>query len=493
MNIIILGAGTAGLVTGLILREKYPNYRITVIKSGEIGIIGVGEGSTEHWAKFMSFVDIPLDELIYKTKATIKIGILFKDWNLGKEYVHSVSDLPLTGLERPDIYSMSLFINGDDKFPLSQNFQHIFYKNRVPLSDKFQFSNQYHFDTFKLNSFLLEKCAEANIEIVDAEVSDVALHPNGFVKGLIDKNGKAWDADFFIDCSGFKRIISSKLENKWLSMEQYLPCNHAIAFPTEFNDPENIEPYTTATALKYGWAWKIPTQERYGNGYVFCDKYINSDQALSEISTHLGKNIEKAARDIKFSAGRVEKFWCKNVVNVGLSGSFAEPLEAQSIGFTIVQAFSLINHLDTWRIKPEISNSYNELMNDSFDNVISYLQAHYLTNRNDTDFWKDKPFDLTAFNKEHLELFKKGIIEPVHFKKFELMFNVANWYQVIHGVGLLDREFIYRNLNSNRNAYVEKLIETVKSAKKRAMFTNTYKHSEFLKIISDNYNNKGVQ
>ena len=90
MNIVVLGAGTAGLISALMIREKYPLYNITVVKSGEIGIIGVGEGSTEHWTQFMSFIGIDLLELIYKTKATVKIGILFKNWNLNEEYVHTV-------------------------------------------------------------------------------------------------------------------------------------------------------------------------------------------------------------------------------------------------------------------------------------------------------------------------------------------------------------------------------------------------------------------
>ena len=90
MKIVVLGAGTAGLIAALMLREKYPLYPIAVVKSGEIGIVGVGEGSTEHWARFMEYIGLSIEDVVFNTRATVKIGILFKDWNLGEEYIHSI-------------------------------------------------------------------------------------------------------------------------------------------------------------------------------------------------------------------------------------------------------------------------------------------------------------------------------------------------------------------------------------------------------------------
>ena len=41
-SILVVGAGTAGLVTALILKTKYPQLNIDIVKSDKIGIIGVG-------------------------------------------------------------------------------------------------------------------------------------------------------------------------------------------------------------------------------------------------------------------------------------------------------------------------------------------------------------------------------------------------------------------------------------------------------------------
>jgi flavin-dependent dehydrogenase len=485
MNIVVLGAGTAGLVTALMLREKFPLYNITIVKSGDIGIVGVGEGSTEHWSEFMNFVGINLSELIRETKATVKIGILFKDWIPGKQYVHSISAAELSSLNRPEIFNQLLLNDSNVEFPLSGHFEYVFYKNSVPLFENLRPSNQYHFDTFALNGYLNKLCMQREMDIVDCEVTDAEQDVDGKITALITTTGII-NGDFFVDCSGFKRVLSNKVGSKWVSKSQYLPMNHAIAFPTELDDKDDLEPYTTSTALSAGWSWKIPTQERYGNGYVFCDSYLNADQALNEININLNKNVEKAARDIKFEAGCVDKFWNKNVVCVGLSSSFAEPLEAQSIGFTIIQARLLNDCLDTWLYNPKISDVYNKKLNDSFENTISYLQLHYLTSRNDTEFWKDKPFELTDTIKDNIESFKSGIVSPVLFDDNSFMFGVFNWYQVLAGLDIIDKNKLSLHLQNNRSVYNNIFYNKAINIRNNQAKTTKITHRQYLDIVMNN-------
>lgn len=485
MNIVVLGAGTAGLVTALMLREKYPFYNITIVKSGDIGIVGVGEGSTEHWSEFMNFVGINLSELIRETKATVKIGILFKDWIPGKQYVHSISAAELSALNKPEIFNQLLLNDSEVEFPLSGHFEYMFYKNCVPLFENLRPSNQYHFDTFALNEYLNKICMQRKMDIVDCKVTDAEQDANGNITSLITTAGII-KGDFFVDCSGFKRVLSNKVGSKWVSKSQYLPMNHAIAFPTELDDKNDLEPYTTSTALSSGWSWKIPTQERYGNGYVFCDSYLNADQALNEINISLNKNVEKAARDIKFEAGCVDKFWNKNVVCVGLSGSFAEPLEAQSIGFTIIQARLLNDCLDTWLLNPKISEVYNKKLNDSFENIISYLQLHYLTTRNDTKFWKDKPFELTNTIKDNIESFQSGIISPLLFDNSSFMFRIFNWYQVLAGLDIIDKNKLSLHLQSNLPIYNNNFYNKAMNIRDKESKTTKITHRQYLDIVMNN-------
>ena len=491
MKIVVLGAGTAGLIAALMLREKYPLYPIAVVKSGEIGIVGVGEGSTEHWARFMDYIGLSIEDIIFNTRATVKIGILFKEWNKGEEYIHSIHQNPFSKHARMDLYHQLLNQNsGITKFPLSPIFEKIFYNNNVPMRPDFKVSNQYHFDTFKLNEYLLKKCTERNIGFIDTKVTDASVcSTSGNIIDLTTEIGPI-KADFFIDCSGFKKVLANKLNNKWVSKTEYLPMNHAIAFPTERDSNAEIEPYTTTTALSSGWAWKIPTQDRYGNGYVFSDSYINADQALSEISKSLNINVEKIARDIKFEAGKLDKFWCKNVVSVGLCSSFAEPLEAQSIGFTIVQMFALLEHLDTWQVYEPTVKNYNSLMNEVFDNVIDYLQLHYFVKRNDTKFWQDKPFKYTDFNMSTQAAFKHGINNSSMFTNNRFnMFGPINWFQVMHGIGLLDIESILKKSKNTRykNNFKEEMERWASSDIAESRNMSIISHKEFLNCVNKSY------
>ena len=485
MNIVVLGAGTAGLITALMIREKYPLANITVVKSGELGIVGVGEGSTEHWTSFMNFVGMDVLELLYETKATVKIGILFKNWSSGPDYVHSVMTSSLSGLGRHETFNY-LHLNKDAKnYPLALGFKDTYHNNRVHIFQDSKPSNQFHFDTFKLNDYLVKKCITSNISFIDTIVTDVLLDSNGNVQYLITEKNNI-PGDLFIDCSGFKRVLSKKIDNNWVSKAKYLPLNTAIAFPTDLDDPLEIEPYTTSTALSAGWSWKIPTQDRYGNGYVFDSNYINADNALAEINQVLGKNVEKAAREIKFEAGKIDKFWKKNVVSVGLSGSFAEPLEAQSIGFTIIQAQRLLAYLDVWPYNKKISEKYNYEMDEVFDNIIDYLQLHYLGDRCDTKFWKDKPFELTDFIKDNMPLFKRGIFDPSLNKNMP-MFKISNYYQVLAGLNLIDKVLLQESWNNNRASYNIQNVSFAEEQVKNIAEASTYSHQEFIKISRDNY------
>ena len=485
-DFVVVGAGTSGLIVSLMLREKYPKCSITILKSGDIGIIGVGEGSTEHWTQVMDFVGINNVELIKKTKATVKIGILFDGWSDGGQYVHSIGlDSELSGLQRPEMYHNALLFSQNKKFPLSSSFEEIYYKNLVPVLPRLNCSNQYHFDTFELNNFLSQKCIEKDILIQYFFVKDVIVNESGDVESLVSDVGVI-SGSFFIDCSGFKRIIASKVGCKWISKSEYLPMNRALTLPSPSN-PSFIEPYTKSTAKSAGWIWTIPTQERYGNGYVFCDDYISGDQALEELNNYLGTSADSPVKDIKFEAGRLDKFWINNVVSIGLSGSFAEPLEAQSIGFTIVQSNALLSHLDGWFVNRKNSEVYNNKMAASFDNIVDYLQLHYLGNKNDSKFWEDKPFVLTDFNKETLDQFKKGVFDTSLFSNNYSLFGMFNWYQVMAGLNLIDKDHLGNMFESNRSSYNNTHYQQTINYRMGLKNYTVMEHKEYLNLVNFNY------
>jgi tryptophan halogenase len=486
-SLCILGGGTSGLVAALAIKKAWPEVKITIIESSKIGIIGVGEGTTEHWKRFMVHIGVSVPQLVRETGATYKVGIKFTNWNGdGKHYFHSLTELHGVHSHHNGLPFMWLQMIGENWDPLdtgsrlSQQSRHM-----EPLHD---IISQYHFDTFKLNDFFHRLCRERDISIIDAEIEDVVLDEDGYVKELIDKDKIIHAYDFYIDCSGFKRVIGSKLGAKWIDCKDQLPMNSAIAFPTGYT--EAIPSFTESTALSSGWAWRIPTQDRYGNGYVFCDSFINETQAYDEVLEHyrssLGIDNIEIGKKIKFGAGYVDKFWIKNCVMMGLSGMFVEPLEASSIGTTIQQCFRLLPALFFFNKGDTIASSlYNDHMSNIASNIVDFIQLHYFTQRNDSDFWRwcKNEIKFTDFNQTYLDNFKDCYPNVHSFNTPMLLFIHLNYAQVMHGLGMFNNEKINEVFKKHMLPYSHDTAAFIQENEAINARTKSVSHREALEIL----------
>jgi tryptophan halogenase len=423
MKINILGAGTAGLVTALILKTKFSNYKINIIKSDDIGIVGVGEGSTEHWAEFMNYVGIKFEDLIKETGATLKSGIMFEGWTK-EPFLHSVNSE--FSKENGDYYYLYANLISKNINAKQMSHQNLYY-NKFIKQDYKDLVLQFHFDTFKLNTFLSKLCKNKNIFIIEDKIKNVVKNDLGNIKQLVGQK-QNYMADLFIDCSGFTGFLLKKeLEVPYVSYKKYLPLDRAFAFPTAKEKEFNA--WTLSRALNYGWNWKIPTQERYGNGYVYSSNHTTEEQAIKEIESVYHQKI-KPTRSFKFEAGRVKTFWYKNVVAIGLSAGFVEPLEATSIGSIIQQAFCLNQFLPS--LDKKSFNKHNEYL---FTNLIEFVQLHYLTKKQNNSFWKDmQELPILDGVQEKLEIAKIRMIRNSDFKISWHMFKAPNWIIMLHAL-----------------------------------------------------------
>ena len=234
--------------------------------------------------------------------------------------------------------------------------------------------------------------------------------------------------------------------------------NSAIAFQTPRK--EDIPPYTLSKALSAGWNWRSPVQERFGNGYVFSDQFISEDEATAEIQSLFSDTIN-IGRKINFVSGKVDKFWIKNCVSIGLSSNFVEPLEASSISATIQQSRALVAALATWQPGDEATiNEYNRIFDDCLSNVLDFIQLHYFTQREDSKFWRwcKNEIKYTDFNKENLENFKKQFVNQILLPEdgahgsFRI-YDHLNWIQVMHGLRMFDIPSIQKIYNERYSKY----------------------------------------
>lgn len=443
-NIAIVGGGTSGLVTALILRKTFPHLKIDLVESDKIGIVGVGEGSTEHWNNFMFHCEINTSTLIKETDATFKYGINFDNWQGdGKNYIHSVSSTFTVESQTNSkfMYSWMIANGGDEKSIVHDYIEKSLHRK------PYWSINQFHFNTFKLNKFLHDLCEQRGIGVVKAEVEKVNLTEDGYIKSLTTSEGKELEYQFYIDSTGFHRLLLQKtLGAKWKSYQKYLPMNRAIAFPTERT--EDIPSWTLSKALDAGWLWRIPTQDRYGNGYVFNDQFMDFDKAKEEVEKLYGYEIE-IGKKISFEAGCLEQCWIKNCAGVGLSTGFVEPLEASAIGCSIQQAFLLSTTLASYVPGTTYAErTYNTECSELLSNILDFVALHYVTRRNDTPFWKEmQNLPRTDSLQEKLEIFKHKMPSKGDFENRRAMFKEANWIMIMHGLGLIPKSVAQRDLD----------------------------------------------
>ena len=439
-KIIIVGAGNAGLISALILNATFSTKLIHVIKSDKLGIIGVGESSTEHLSRFISHIGISHHELIKHCGATFKSGVYFQGFG-PDDFLHHVCS-PYNN-KRNAYYLMYGHLIGNrkkniDMYPEFYNYAQLpvnFFEN-----SKQSPVNQYHLDTFKFNEYLIKLCQDRGIIIVEDEIKEVVLNNKGDVDKLNGKN-RQHEADLFIDCTGFRRLLAKKLNFEWVSYKKYLPVNAAVAFPTDEMKEYNL--YTLAKTMKSGWLWRIPTQTRTGNGYVFNKDFTTLDEVRKEIHSLYKKNI-KIERSFEFEPGYYKEMWKNNVVIAGLAGSFLEPLEATSIGSTIQQMFILIHFLPADDRKSN-NRQYSYLM----ENIFNFVALHYYVKKDSSKFWKHVSKDLpfTDFLKEYLPIWNTRLPQDGDFLGNWNMFRGDNFINILFGLGLFDLSAILKECN----------------------------------------------
>lgn len=454
MKILVVGGGTAGLISAIILK-KHLNYQIDIVRSEKIGIVGVGEGSTEHFKEFMLFTGIDQYSLIKECDATYKGGILFQDFG-SKTYMHNVS-VPFNDqiAQYSYVYAKQISEKNDyfQSQTIWQNKIRSWFMNKVT---EMPF-NQFHFNTFKLNNFLTNFAKNIGINFYDDEILDVKLNSQGEIDHLVGEKSK-YNYNFYIDSTGFKRILMSKLDAKWNSFSKYMKMNSAITFQTEETDEYNL--WTLAKGMKYGWMFRLPVQGRYGNGYIFDNNYINEDEAKIEIENLFNKEIE-IGKSFKFDPGAIDKPWIKNCVAVGLSSLFVEPLEATSIGSTIQQSFLLMHRLSNYDQKA--IDLYNKSFNDVVENIRDFIVLHYISDRKDTDFWKDvSNIQIPDSLNEKISMWKNRLPIREDFNEYSdyIMFMENNFTIVMNGLNMFNNDNILKEYYS-KNLWVHERANSI--------------------------------
>ena len=445
-RIAILGGGTAGWMAAASLARPLGRGRcaIQLVESPEIGTVGVGEATIPPIIAFNRMLEIDENDFMRKTQATVKLGIKFQDWwRRGHAYFHLFGRL---GIDIENIpfhnYWLRLAQLGDDTDISAFSLPHM-----AATNGKFERPSQhspwpqssmryaFHLDA-SLYALYLRRYAESRgVERLERKVVDVELRSDdGFISALVLEDGGRVEADFFIDCSGFRsRLIGQALEVGFEDWSHWLPCDRAVSVPCE-SEGDPI-PYTIATARAAGWQWRIPLQHRIGNGYVYSSRFVSDDQAAAELLANLDGKAVAEPRLLRWTTGRRKKFWSKNCIALGLASGFLEPVESTSIHLVQAGLSKLLSVFPDRTFNPLDIDEYNRATITGFERIRDFLIAHYyLTERDDAPLWNyTKSMPIPDMLRHKIEVFRRcGRAVIVDDELFE----EHSWVSLLLGQGV---------------------------------------------------------
>lgn len=497
MKIVVVGGGTAGWLSALFL-SHHSQAEVEVVASSQIGIIGAGEGVTGELMDVISgyYGDFGIDviDFIQKTAAMPKYGILHKNWVKDYNYFAPIDGTP-TSLELPDSVTAFLATNDIQNMHRGTYFGCLMEARTAPIlartNNYEEQTHAWHFDARLVADYLENVTTQyPNCTLTDALVKNVNLKENGHIESLTLDSGKKVYGDLFIDCSGFKRILANALDVKWLCYKNNLPVDRAIPFFLQYDENTKPDPYTEAQAMSSGWMWQASIQTRKGCGYTYCSDFISDDEALDEIEKTLGRKIEPLRDPFNFDTGRLENTWTKNCITIGLSSTFAEPLEATSIHGAIVQLKYLIyeyllpNIEDT--LNPASIEKYNKRVNQMFDDFKDFLVSHYMGGRTDTDFWKyiSSGKIETDFSRNIREMCKTKMPTLYDFPSYPGAAGWQLWSFILIQTGQLSPEVCAKYINENTSSTAIKELENLHQKIER-IYNANYRFNDFTNIIQN--------
>ena len=447
-KVVIVGGGTAGWMAAAALSRimgEVQGFAIELVESDEIGTVGVGEATIPQIVFFNALLGIDEAEFVRATNATYKLGIEFRDWTrIGHRYVHPFGfyGLDMKGVEfhhhwlkgrtlgdaTPlDAYSLGIVAG------LQGRFEHP--RPDQPKSPLSKIGYAFQFDASLYARYLRRLAEGAGAVRTEGRVVEVVQNgESGFVEAVVLESGARVEGDLFLDCSGFRGLlIEQTLKAGFEDWQKWLPCDRALAVPCESSDDQ--QPLTRSTARAAGWQWRIPLQHRTGNGYVYSSAHLSDDEAAATLMANLDAPALGDPRPLRFLAGHRRKAWVKNVVALGLSSGFLEPLESTSIHLIQTGIARLMTLFPTRGFDDMEIERYNAQSLQEYVDIRDFLVLHYkATERDDTEFWNYcrtlEPPEGLAYK---LDMFRRnGRI----FREHNELFTETSWVSVMVGQGI---------------------------------------------------------
>lgn len=390
-KVIILGAGSAGLIAALSLKRKIPKLEVRIVRDPDIGVIGVGEGTTPNFPEHLfNYLGIKRKRFYELAEPTWKLGIRFL-WGPRGSFNYTFAkqlDLQWQGLKMPNgYYCDEEFLDMD--LPSSLMDEGKAFARQANRAPDVQGWHAFHIENHKLVETLETIAKESGVIFTDGKMTGAERGPEG-IKTIHLADGRKLEADFFVDASGFgSELLGKALEEPFDSFGKTLFCDRAVVGGWERGD-EPVLPYTTAETMDNGWCWQIEHEHHINRGYVYCSEMTSDDEAIEEFRRKNPK-VPESPRIVRYRSGCYKRMWVDNVVAIGNAGGFVEPLEATAIMTVCSHCVILVDFLKHAMLEPteSIRDLYNETTGSTWRDIRDFLGLHYkLNTAMDTPFWK---------------------------------------------------------------------------------------------------------
>ncbi len=444
-KIVIVGSGTAGLITAAMMKNYWKDLvDISIIYDASKKNIAVGESTTPIFRLLLAHMGISTQEFLKHLggKATLKLGIHFKNWIPGKDYFHGFAEVN----SDVDTNTSAIYSLPNNKF--NGGMLHNHPSTNIPNKPFDDYAYAFHVDTQAFSEFMINGYQNV-INFID-DVVEVVDSDGKEIKSLTLRSGKKIEADLFVDASGFNTVLFKHLNPEWIDVSDALPIDRAIPQQVPYNF-RDIPSYTCCEATENGWIWQIPIGQRYGTGYLYSSKFTSDDEAREKYNEWLLKNFNvnlETDRVIKYKPGYYDNYYIGNCMAVGLSSGFIEPLEATGIQIIIqqIQEFMTINStLKNLSYNRVIINKSNRTL---YRDIVDFICLHYCTNRTDSEFWRYMTENKTEWTKSFEQKCREEFLDARTCYKEKTFWGLDSFVQVSNGLEMFNKESIKEFLDA---------------------------------------------
>tara|TARA_B100002019_G_scaffold204781_1_gene177629 strand:- start:965 stop:2464 length:1500 start_codon:yes stop_codon:yes gene_type:complete len=440
-KIVIVGGGTAGWITASWFARRW-NKRIdvVVIDKSQPERVGVGEATLLSFPAVMRQMNYEPQQWMNEIDATYKAGILFPGWGKEENVIWHPFGFGIIGdgddpsVPRVPLYD--IWTSYQDQYDIKDisGLYKSAMNNKIE-TDYIRDTYAYQIDCGKLVQFLQKNTIPYLKEYIQSDVVDI--YRDGLsddvtksdIKKLILDDGSEITGDLFIDCTGWKQML---VGNHNIDLSDRLFIDTAFATKVEYeNKSQEMHPYTDCAALEHGWRWRIPTRSRIGTGYCFNRSITDPDVVADAFVEHWNNRIKKEdLRMLDWKPQYVEKFWEGNVVPIGLSAGFIEPLESTGLALMIRGCEFLEECMVDCFYNPYETGIYDIRMKCAFESAVDYVNMHYSYCERKGKFWD---YVRLSHEKSGMQKYMEDQINDPHLTTFQQhrsssFFGGSNWH-----------------------------------------------------------------